>query len=528
MQESKGYHPAPPEDHTSPVGSYHSQIRYSYHSNDGDDLGTQKLPPSPSPFSHQPSFGAESDMLDHPPPPHSTTPPPHQHSLRRSYYAPSFTHPGRILALQAVTTLSTIIFTVLPVIIKAGDHKSWGHWYSWKDLVRLLEPFVSGLFHCWFFYSADLMQGSTWSTTETTTSTTSAKHHPASSAAAASAPAATAMRRGSLPVGLNSYLPTDEFAMAQYVHDQNNHPIVQHHRKSTSSQYSYHAAAAAAAAGGSGSGGSPHDPTMSVVDDEDPYLRPPPKSIRHTPAFRSGLSVVFTFFLMTYVTGASLHTAAAFFKSTIEFFLDNRSQGIGLSKHPLTTGDGSLSLALAQELKQGYVLMQDTWEHLISHYIYAFGALGMTWCQIIAYADQTLPRGVNLARVGVSWRSGPRSGLGVLAGRHKSSKRLVPLYFVTGILYGGILAGVSCQYPKGIYIGYAYTVVMMLAIAGYILTKDRGRLDGLLSLGRYYILQTYLIGGVVALVAITGYLAINNFDFLTSNDKSHIGTHSRP
>ncbi|KAF9973507.1 hypothetical protein BGZ73_003249 [Actinomortierella ambigua] len=519
MQDTKGYHPTP-EGHASPVGSYHSQIRYSYHSNDGDDLGTQKLPPSPSPFSqHQPSFGAENDMLNHPPP----HPPQHQHQLRRSYYAPSFTHPGRILALQAVTTLSTIVFTALPVIIKAGDHKSWGHWYSWKDLFRLLEPFVSGLLHCWFFYSADLMQGSTWRTTTHTGASTPAKFP----STTATAPAATATRRGSSPVGLNSYLPTDEIGMAQYTYDHNQHPVLQHQRKSTSSQYSYHAAAA-----GGGSGGAPfplsQDDPSTIVDDDDPYLRPAPKSIRYTPCFRSGLSVVFTFFLMTYVTGASLHTAAAFFKSTIEFFLDNRSQGIGLSKHPLTTGDGSLSLALAQELKQGYVLMQDTWEHLISHYIYAAGALGMTWCQIIAYADQTLPRGVNLARVGTSWRSGPRSGLGILAGRHKSSKRLVPLYFVTGILYGGILAGVSCQYPKGIYVGYAYTVVMMLVIIGYILAKDRGRVDGLFSLGRYYILQTYLIGGTVALVAITIYLAINDFDFLTSNDKSHIGNHSRP
>ncbi|KAG0232919.1 hypothetical protein BGW42_007828 [Actinomortierella wolfii] len=468
---------------------------------EGDGQGIPTLSTSPSPFSQhqQLPYVPESEMLDPPPPP------PHQqqqqqHQLRRSHYAPLFTHPGKILALQAATTLSTIIFTVLPVIIKAGDNKSWGNWYSWKDLFRLLEPFVSGLFHCWFFYSADLMQGSNWNVTTSlavpTTGAVAADPH-----STTTLPINT-MRRPSTPLGLNSYLPTDEITMDQYS---------QHNRKSNSSQYTY------------------HQQTQNMsMDDEDPYVRPAPKSLRHTPQFRSGLAIAFTFFLMTYVTGASLHTAAAFFKSTIEFFLDNHSVGIGLSTHPPTAGDGALSMPLAQELKVGYVLMQDTWEHWISHYIYAFGALGMSWCQMIAYADQTLPRGINLARVGTSWRSGRRSGLAVLSGRRKSSKRLVPLFFLTGILYGGILAGVSCQYPKGIYVGYAYTGLMMLVIIAYILAKERGRLGGLFSLGRYYILQTYLIGGVVALVAITIYLAVHKFDFLTSNDKSHIGNYSRP
>ncbi|KAF9399013.1 hypothetical protein BGZ94_005834, partial [Podila epigama] len=74
---------------------------------------------------------------------------------------------------------------------------------------------------------------------------------------------------------------------------------------------------------------------------------------------------------------AALHTAAAFFKSTIELFLESHSRGIGLSTHPLTNGtaEEQLSLEMAQELKQGYLLMQDVWEHTISHYIYALGAL---------------------------------------------------------------------------------------------------------------------------------------------------------
>jgi len=68
-------------------------------------------------------------------------------------YAP----PAKALALQTLTTLSTIVFTVLPVVIKAGADATWGHWYSWRDACRLVEPFFSGLIHSWFFYSSDLM-----------------------------------------------------------------------------------------------------------------------------------------------------------------------------------------------------------------------------------------------------------------------------------------------------------------------------------------------------------------------------------
>ncbi|KAG0063031.1 hypothetical protein BGZ92_006078 [Podila epicladia] len=73
-------------------------------------------------------------------------------------YYPGLTPPGKILALQTLTTLSTIVFTAIPVVIKAGPEISWGYWYSWKDALRLLEPFCSGLLHFWFFYASDLMR----------------------------------------------------------------------------------------------------------------------------------------------------------------------------------------------------------------------------------------------------------------------------------------------------------------------------------------------------------------------------------
>ncbi|GJJ75635.1 hypothetical protein EMPS_07993 [Entomortierella parvispora] len=357
-------------------------------------------------------------------------------------YAP----PAKALALQTLTTLSTIVFTVLPVVIKAGADATWGHWYSWRDGCRLIEPFCSGLLHTWFFYSSDLM----------------------------------------------SRYPSETEILAQRR---------QQRRAARGLQ-----------------GGAGQSPKYANGNGPSPAFAPSPS---RSPLFKSTLSTVFTFFLILYVTGAGIHTAAAFFKNIIVLFLEEHSQGIGLSTHPLTNGDGTLSLALATQLKEGYLLIQDTFEHTVSHYMYAFGALGMSWCEIIAYSGQVLPKGVNLARVGHGKSNGPFSA----SGKAQSSKRLVVLWAVAGLLYGGIVAGVACQYPKGLYVGPVYVVLLFLAVSASILASRKG---GYFSLGRHYILQTYLIGMVVAAVAIVAYMAIHHFDMLTSNDKSHLDSINRP
>ncbi|KAF9572537.1 hypothetical protein BGW38_008512, partial [Lunasporangiospora selenospora] len=212
---------------------------------------------------------------------------------------------------------------------------------------------------------------------------------------------------------------------------------------------------------------------------------------------------------------------------TIEFFLEEHSRGVGLSTHPLTAGSGDLSLALAQQLKEGYLLMQDEWEHLLSHYMYALGALGMSWCEMIAFSRQALPVGCTLVNVGQFYeRSSPSSaGEGHSAKGRKSQGGwpLVILWVIAGVLYGGIVAGVACQYPKGLYVGLIYVPLLLIIVAGFLFYKR-----GLFTLGRYYILQTYVIGAIVALVAIIIYMAKNKFDMLTSNDKSKIGSYSRP
>ncbi|KAI8594758.1 hypothetical protein EDD21DRAFT_392979, partial [Dissophora ornata] len=320
--------------------------------------------------------------------------------------------PTVALLLQFLTTTSTIVFTVLPVVITAGGDATWGHWYSWRDGCRLIEPFVSGQLHSWFFYHSDLMRR--WPTS-----------------------------------------PSSSF-----------HP-------------------------GSKNG----------------------KSFKDSPRFKAVLSSVFTFFLILYVTGAGIHTAAAFFKSTISLFLEAHSQGVGLSTHPLTHGDGKLSLELAEELKQGYLLIQDVWEHSVSHYMYAFGALGMSWCEMIAYSSQVLPLDDNFDNVTKDSKD------------RGSKKWLVAFWVVVGLLYGAIVAGVACQYPKGLYVGSVYVILLLLVLCTYILTRPEKRP---FAVGRYYIIQTYIVAGIFAAIIILIYIATHNFKMLTSNDQSHLDSINRP
>ncbi|KAF9165895.1 hypothetical protein BGX20_000418 [Mortierella sp. AD010] len=145
--------------------------------------------------------------------------------------------------------------------------------------------------------------------------------------------------------------------------------------------------------------------------------------------------------------------------------------------------------------------------------MYAFGALGMSWCEMIAYSGQVLPVGVNLARVGHK-----KGRLVVVQPNNKdlksNSKWVVFLWAFAGLLYGAIVAG--------LYVGSVYVILLLLIVCSYILRK--GGFPGLFSLGRYYILQTYVVGGVIAAIAIIIYMAVHKFNMLTSNDKSHLGS----
>ncbi|KAF9345301.1 hypothetical protein BGX34_004862 [Mortierella sp. NVP85] len=447
-------------------------------------------------------------------------------------YERMFSSPLQPLVLQTLTTASTVLLTVLPVVLE--DNKSWGVWYSWRDFIRLIEPFCSGLLHCWFFFSSDLMRP--WIAPSIDGS--EGEGGGASKESAIGGAVSGASGDISTHPSGKGNRPNGEYKQSEYVvnMDGNRRPS---------------GGAGVGGAGGSSLANTTSYPPLPAADRN--AVSPSPQQ-QHTASFtnrgnkvkaksrqdvfRIVLAVVFALFFMLYLTGGAIHTAAAFFKNTIAFFLDQRSVGIALSTHAPTEGDGTLSLELAKQLKEGYLLMQDAWEHKISHYMYAVGALGMSWCEMIAYSRQKLPVGFSLARCGhaVVLDNGrkvvlvPKSspeGQGIPNTR---SRRLVAWWIAAGVLYGAIVAGVACQYPWGIKVGFVYIGALLVVISGYIVISDSRRHEpiGLFSIGKHYILQTYLMAGVIALAIIGIYIAIHKGSLLTSNDKSYLGSITRP
>ncbi|KAI9319456.1 hypothetical protein BX666DRAFT_1854675 [Dichotomocladium elegans] len=139
----------------------------------------------------------------------------------------------------------------------------------------------------------------------------------------------------------------------------------------------------------------------------------------------------------------------------------------------------------ALELTAIYSYMRDLWEHIIAHYMYAFGALWMSWAQVYAYCDQV---------------HGPLSILSKI------------LFAIGSLLYGLLIAGVAVEFPYGLYVGLPYSLVLGIVCACLIMLRpqnlDKG---GILTMGRRMVLQYYLGASVVALVIVIGWLAKYGF-----------------
>lgn len=107
------------------------------------------------------------------------------------------------------------------------------------------------------------------------------------------------------------------------------------------------------------------------------------KSLLALPCFKETFlqSTVFIWILWAigaaiYVQGHSIHLAAALFKHPVQDFMTNHPEFMEQQTY-------------ASELTEIYSYMRDTWEHYIAHYMYAFGAMWMSWVQIFfAFRDQ--------------------------------------------------------------------------------------------------------------------------------------------
>ncbi|KAI8993374.1 hypothetical protein BDB01DRAFT_776107 [Pilobolus umbonatus] len=167
-----------------------------------------------------------------------------------------------------------------------------------------------------------------------------------------------------------------------------------------------------------------------------------------------------------YVQGHGIHTAAALFKHPIQDF--NRAHPELVVQYPV--------------LEQMYSNMRDLWEHDIAHYMYAGGAMVMSWAQLFVFRNQ-------------------------VHGPLPTSTKIV---WCLGILvYGLLLAAVAIDFPYGLVVGLIYAgglsvvcISMMLFNTRYL---PRG---GLFTMGRRMVIQYYLMACVIALVIIIVWICI--------------------
>ncbi|ORY97507.1 hypothetical protein BCR43DRAFT_489898 [Syncephalastrum racemosum] len=173
-----------------------------------------------------------------------------------------------------------------------------------------------------------------------------------------------------------------------------------------------------------------------------------------------------------YVQGHGIHLAAALFKHPVEDFMN---------AHPELMADATLG----PQLTAIYLYMEDLWEHKIAHYMYAFGAMWMSWTQILAFRDQV---------------NGPLS----------MTNKFV--FALGSLVYGALLAAVAIEFPDGLYVGLVYTLVIGSACV-LLITLNRRRLPkgGILAMGRRIVLQYYLGACVVGLIVVIAWIAKYGF-----------------
>lgn len=127
-------------------------------------------------------------------------------------------------------------------------------------------------------------------------------------------------------------------------------------------------------------------------------------------------------------------------------------------------------------LEQIYLYMENVWEHYIAHYLYAAGAVIMSWVQLFAFRNQI----------------------------HGPLPTTTKIVWCLGIIfYGLLLAGVAIEFPYGTIVGLVYTILIGLVCIAMMVFNPRGlRRGGLLTMGRRMVIQFYLGACVIGLIII--------------------------
>ncbi|EIE86936.1 hypothetical protein RO3G_11647 [Rhizopus delemar RA 99-880] len=127
-------------------------------------------------------------------------------------------------------------------------------------------------------------------------------------------------------------------------------------------------------------------------------------------------------------------------------------------------------------LEEMYSNMRDLWEHYIAHYMYAAGAMAMSWVQLFVYRNQ-------------------------IHGPLPTPTRIV--WCIGSLVYGLLVAGVAIEFPNGLIVGLIYSVVIALvAVAMLLFNKRNLPKGGLFTMGRRMVIQFYLGSCVVGFIII--------------------------
>lgn len=129
--------------------------------------------------------------------------------------------------------------------------------------------------------------------------------------------------------------------------------------------------------------------------------------------------------------------------------------------------------------------MRDLWEHYIAHYLYAGGAMIMSWAQLFAFRNQ-------------------------VHGPLPTTTKIV--WIIGTIVYGLLLAGVAIQFPDGTKVGLVYSILIGSVCAAMLLLNRKNlKLGGLITMGRRMVIQFYLGACILGLLIIIIWISIFGF-----------------
>ena len=172
----------------------------------------------------------------------------------------------------------------------------------------------------------------------------------------------------------------------------------------------------------------------------------------------------FGFSAALYQQGAGYHSGAAMFKSVIRNVKDEVAVKV-------------TDPVLNNLVVDAYNYARDTWEHAISHYMYACGGILLSFLYAFMFRKH---------------------------GTLELSTPCIIIWALCILTYGIIVAAVAIQYPFGGILGFVLTIVYGLGMLGFYLYRK----PGWNIPGRYIVIQHYIASYILALAIMIPWSAI--------------------